>query len=134
MDTVRPRAGLTAAAGAFLAANLLHGADHLRQGLAGLDLTGQVGGAAVTLAALSVLVLAGRGSPVAAPTACVIGFAAAALVTAVHVLPHWSTMSISYVDDVVVDALSWAVVLLEVAAAFVLGCVGASQGVQVRHA
>lgn len=116
---------LTTAAAAFLAANLLHGADHVRQGLATLDATGRAGGALVTLAAVGVLVLAGRRHPAAVSSATVVGFGAAALVTAAHVLPHWGPLSLSYVDDGVVDALSWAAVLLEIAAALALGAVAA---------
>jgi hypothetical protein len=46
-------------------------------------------------------------------------------VAAAHIAPHWSVLSLSYSDDIHPDALSWAVMLLEVATAFLLGVVGA---------
>jgi hypothetical protein len=67
--------------------------------------------------------------------ATVVGFTAAVLVSASHVAPHWSAASDSYVDDIHPDALSWAVMLLEVGAGFVLGIVGVrSLRVQARDA
>jgi hypothetical protein len=114
---------LPIAAIAFLAANLLHGADHLRQGLAGVDVAVKVGGALLTVAAIEVF---RRRRDARAPVlATVVGFTAAILVAASHVAPHWSMLSDSYVDDVHPDPLSWAVMLLEVAAASLLGVVGA---------
>ena len=72
--TIRAKDTLPAAAIAFLAANLLHGADHLRQGTDLLALPVRAGGALVTLSAVAVL--------------------------------------------------SWVVVLLEIGAVLVVGCVG----------
>ena len=123
----RARDRLPVAAAAFLAANLLHGADHLRQGVDGLDVAIKAGGGAITLAAVGVVVLAARRHPAAPLAATLVGFVTAVLVTASHVVPHWSVLSDSYVDDVTVDALSWAVVLAEIVTAFVLGCVGAAR-------
>jgi hypothetical protein len=120
---MRQATALTKAASAFLGANLLHGADHLRQRVAELATPIKAGGALVTLAAVAVVVLALRRHDLAVPAAAAAGFATALLVTSAHVLPHWSVLSNSYVDDLTVDGLSWAVVLLEIAAAFVLGCV-----------
>jgi hypothetical protein len=44
-------------------------------------------------------------------------------VAAAHLAPHWSAFSDPY-PDLSVDALSWVVMLLEVATALVLGLVG----------
>jgi hypothetical protein len=114
---------LAIAAIAFLAANLLHSADHLRQHMAGVDVAVKVGGALLTVAAVEVF--RRRRHPGAPLLATVVGFTAAILVAASHIAPHWSLLSDSYVDDIHPDALSWAVMLLEVATAFVLGIVGA---------
>ena len=113
---------LAIAATAFLAANLLHGADHLRQGMAGLNIPIKVGGALLTAAA--VVACGRRRDPRAPLLAVVVGFTAAVLVAASHIAPHWSMLSASYIDDVDADALAWAVMLLEVATAFLLGVAG----------
>ena len=118
---------LTRWAGAFLAANLLHGADHLRQGLEGVSHVVLSGGAVVTATAVVVVVLAVRRHPAAALAATLLGFATTVLVSASHLAPHWSVLSDSYVDDVRVDAVSWVVVLLEIGTALVLGVVAAQQ-------
>jgi hypothetical protein len=115
---------LALAAMAFLAANLLHVADHERQHLAGLNAVVFVGGAVMTAAAVATVVVALRRHPRAPLLATVVGFAAAVLVSASHIAPHWSVLSDSYIDDIHPDALSWAVMLLEVAAGFLLGVVG----------
>src|SRR4051812_44266589 len=100
---------LAIAATAFLAANLLHGADHLRQGVAGVGVAVKIGGALLTVAAI---VAFRRRRDASAPLlATVVGFTAAILVAAAHIAPHWSLLSDSYVDDVHPDALSWAVML-----------------------
>jgi hypothetical protein len=117
---------LAIAAVAFLAANLLHGADHLRQHLAGVDTEVLVGGGIVTAAAVAILIVVLLRDPRAPLLATVVGFAAALLVAASHIAPHWSVLSDSYIDDIHPDALAWAVMLLEVATGCVLGVVGAS--------
>jgi hypothetical protein len=121
---------LAVAATIFLAANLLHGADHIRQHLAGLDVAVKVGGAMLTVAA--VVVFRRRHDRRAPVLAAVVGFSTAVLVAASHVAPHWSALSDSYVDDIHPDALSWTVMLFEIAAAFVLGVVG-THYLHARH-
>src|SRR5438477_8997496 len=115
---------LALAATAFLAANLQHGADHIRQGLAGVDTEVFVGGAMLTAAAVAAAIAARRRSPRALLIATVGGFAAAVLVAASHIAPHWSALSDSDIDQIHPDALAWAVTLLEIAAGFLLGGVG----------
>lgn len=134
MDDRPTRDPLLTAAVVFLAANLLHGADHLRQGLAQLDADARAGGAMLTAAAAAVVVLAVRRHRAAVPAAGLLGFTAAGLVTSAHVLPHWSGLSLSYVDDLTVDTLSWVVVLLEIAAALVLGGAAVSRQASRRKA
>jgi hypothetical protein len=53
-----------------------------------------------------------------------VGLVAAALVAASHIVPHWSVISASYLDDVHPDVLSWAVMLLEIASGLFLAVVG----------
>ena len=115
---------LALAAIAYLAANLLHGADHIRQELAGVNVAVAAGGAMLTAAGVTAVIIALRNDPRTPLVATVVGFAAALLVAGAHIAPHWSVLSDSYVDDIHVDALSWGVVALEIAAALLLGAVG----------
>src|SRR3954471_16411735 len=101
---------LALAAIAYLAANLLHGADHIRQELAGVNVAIAAGGAMLTAAGVAVVIVALGQDPRPPLVAAVVGFPAAILVAASPVLPHWSLLSDSYVDDIHPDALSWAVV------------------------
>jgi zinc transporter ZupT len=115
---------LAISATAFLAANLLHGADHLRQHLAGVDIEVFTGGGAITVAAIVTVIAARRRHPQAAQLCTALGFTAGILVAASHLAPHWSSLSDSYVNDIHPDVLSWIVVSLEIAAGFMLGFVG----------
>src|SRR4051794_33380731 len=115
---------LVIAAIAYLAANLLHGADHIRQELAGVNVAIAAGGAVLTAAGVAAVVIALRHDPRMPLVATVVGFSAAILVAASHIAPHWSVLSDSYVDDISPDAVSWVVVLLEIGAAAFLGAVG----------
>ena len=108
----------------FVAANLLHTADHQRQGTAGLSWEIFVGGSAITIAAVVSLVLAWRRDWRAPVFATVLGFSAAAGIASSHLAPHWSALSDSY-PQIHADAISWVVVLLEIGAALVLAVVGA---------
>ena len=114
---------LTAAAVVFLAANLLHSADHLRRGW-GRPLLGETpevlaGGLLITLGALLALALAVRRSPRAPLLATAVGFASAAGVAAAHVAPPWGALSDSYLA-LRPDAFAWVVVLVEIAAGLLL--------------
>jgi hypothetical protein len=115
---------LAIAAIAFLAANLIHSADHVRQDFAGVNAAVFGGGTALTAAAVAVCVATLRAYPRAPLLAAIVGFEAAVLVAASHIAPHWSVLSDSYVNDIHPDALSWAVMLMEVAAGFALGVFG----------
>ena len=113
---------LAVAAVVFVGANLLHTADHIRQGLGGLSATVLAGGTMLTLLAVVVAAMALREHPRAAPYAAVVGFSGAVGIAASHLAPHWSSLSDPY-PDLSVDALSWAVMFAEIAAALVLGIV-----------
>src|SRR5213592_551959 len=106
----------------FVAANLLHTADHQRQGTEGLSWEILAGGSAITIAAIASLVLAHRGDERAPVFGAVLGISAAAGIAASHLAPHWSALSDSY-PQIHADAPSWVVVLLEIAAALLLGAV-----------
>ncbi len=120
----RSARGLTLAAAIYLATNLLHGADHLRQHLAGVDADVLVGGFMITAAALLVLLMARARHPRTPLAATILGFGAAALVSASHLAPHWSALSDSYINDIHPDLVSWLVVLLEIMSGVGLGVVG----------
>ena len=114
---------LSLAAAAFVAANVLHTLDHLRQGTDDLATEILAGGTVLSIVAVLTLVLALRRHPRAALWAAVVGTWSALGVIASHIAPHWSAFSDSYFE-IDADALSWAVMLAEVLAAAYLGLVG----------
>jgi hypothetical protein len=111
------------AATAFVAANVLHTLDHLRQGTGDLATEILAGGTVLSVLAVLTLVLALRRHPRAALWAAVVGTWSALGVIASHIAPHWSAFSDSYFE-IDADALSWVVMLAEVLAAAYLGLVG----------
>lgn len=118
---------LTAAAGIFLAANLLHSADHVRRGW-GRPLLGETpevlaGGLLITLGAVLALALAVRRGPWAPILATAVGFASAAGVAAAHLAPPWGVLSDSYLV-LRPDLVAWVIVLVEIAAGLLLGAAG----------
>ena len=119
------RSPLVLASLAFLAANLLHGFDHLRTGTERLATEVSVGGFLITIAALAMVYLALRGFPRAPLIAILIGSWSAVLIASAHLAPHWSALSDSY-WDLKPDAFSWAVAAAEVTAALSLCLVGLS--------
>jgi hypothetical protein len=114
---------LSLAAAAFVLANVLHTLDHVRQGTGDLATEVLAGGTVISILAVLTLVLALRRHPRAALWAAVVGTWTALGVVASHVAPHWSSFSDSYFE-IHADALSWVVMLAEVAAAAHLGLVG----------
>src|SRR5882757_189916 len=116
---------LLASAG-FLAVNLLHTADHFRQGVGDLSAAILVAGSGLTLGAVSLLVLAARGHEWTAPIATTLGLSGAIGIAAAHLAPHWSALSDSY-SQIGADALSWVVVLIEIGGALVLAYAGARE-------
>ena len=114
---------LVLAAAAFVAANVLHTLDHLRQGTGDLATEVLAGGTVLSILAVLTLVLALRHHPRAALWAAVVGTWSAMGVIASHIAPHWSAFSDSYFE-IHADALSWVVMLAEVLAAAYLGLVG----------
>ena len=114
---------LSLAAGAFVAANVLHSLDHLRQGTGALATEVLAGGTVLSILAILTLVLALRHHPRAPLWAAVVGTWSALGVIASHIAPHWSALSDSYFE-IHADALSWVVMLAEVFAAAYLGFAG----------
>ena len=114
---------LRTSAWAFLAANLIHTADHFRQGLDGLTTEIVTAGTGLTLLAIVVVVLVERAHPRAPALAAVVGLGGAAGIASSHIAPHWSALSDSY-PQIGADALSWIVVVLEIGAALWVGISG----------
>jgi hypothetical protein len=117
---------LSLAAAAFVAANVLHTLDHLRQGTGDLATEILAGGTVLSILAVITLLLALRRHPRTSLWAAVVGTWSALGVIASHIAPHWSAFSDSYFE-IDADALSWAVMLAEVLAAAYLGLVGLRQ-------
>jgi hypothetical protein len=117
---------LASAAALYVAANLLHALDHVRTGLDRLAVEVISAGTLLSIAAVFALVLALR-RDARAPLVCAgVGVAGALGVSAAHLAPHWSALSDPY-SGLGLDALSWVVMLGEIAAAVVLAVAGARE-------
>ena len=114
---------LRTAALAFVAANIVHSLDHLRQGTGRLSAEIVWAGSALSIAAIVVAVLALRADRCAAAIAAGVGLSGALGIAASHLAPHWSALSDRY-TDVGADALAWIVMLAELAAALWLAGAG----------
>lgn len=123
---------LRAAAVAFVAANVLHSLDHLRQGTGRLSAEIVWAGSALSVAAIVVVVLVLRSDARAPAVATAVGLSGALGIAASHLAPHWSTLSDPYAG-VGADALSWVVMLAELAAALWLGAAGLSESRRHRQ-
>ena len=108
---------------AFVAAMLLHGADHIRQGTGSLTHEVFWGGVVLAVAGFSTVPLALRRNPRAPLYCAAVGLWAVLGVSASHLAPHWSAFSNPY-PELSVDALSWAAMLTEVVAGGVLAAIG----------
>ena len=106
---------------AFVAANVLHSLDHLRQGTGRLSAEIVWAGSALSIAAIVVVVLVLRADGRAA--AAGVGVSGALGIAASHLAPHWGALSDPYAD-VGADGLSWIVMLAELAAALWLAGAG----------
>jgi hypothetical protein len=104
----------------------LHTADHFRRGLDAS--TGQVlvVGNLSTAIGIAVVVMVIVGYRHAPLLAALTGFPVAFGVAAVHLLPTWSAFSDTFVDahNTGVTAMSWTVVLIEIAGALAMGIAG----------
>jgi hypothetical protein len=110
---------LTVTSVALVVANALHTADHVRQGLAGLDWQIVAGGTALSVLVVATAVVTLRHDRVAPVIAAATGLLVAGAVSASHLAPYWSAVSDPY-PAIHADLLSWTVMLAELAAALLL--------------
>jgi hypothetical protein len=112
----------------------LHTVDHVRRGLD--VITPQVlwAGNVSTAVGIVVVVLVIVGNRHAPLLAAITGFPIAVGVAMVHLVPAWSSLSDSFegARSTGVTALSWTVVLLEIAGALAMGIVGLRDVVRER--
>jgi hypothetical protein len=106
----------------------LHTADHFRRGTD--VVTNQVlwAGNVSTLVGVGTVVLVLMGHRLAPMAAALTGLPVAIGVAAVHLLPEWSAFSDAFpgAHGTGVTALSWTVVLIEIAGAAAMGTIGLS--------
>ena len=119
MDRVPAAHLLPASATAYVVLNLLHVADHVRQGRA---LAPQVTwpGTAVLIMAVTLAVLAWRRNPLAPYLGLAFGAVTSIGLVVVHLIPQWGAYSDSYLP-LHLDALSWLSVLALLAAGIAVG-------------
>jgi hypothetical protein len=104
----------------------LHTVDHVRRGLDAITPQVLWAGNVSTVIGITVVVLVVTGSRYGPLLAAVTGIPIALGVALVHLVPEWSALSDSFVGahNTGVTALSWTVVLIEIAGALALGVVG----------
>ncbi len=120
------RRALVMATGVLVLVFVIHGVDHVRQGLDRLTPEVTIGGQVLMAAAFTVFVLALRRHRLAPPLAIAVGLGSALAVTASHIAPHWSAFSDSYPDNGL-DVLAWASMLAVIAAAGMVALAGVNQ-------
>jgi len=116
---------LTVTSVAFVAANALHTAEHIRQGIHGLSWELLAAGSMLSVLAVATLLVTLRHAHRAPLIAAAVGLFAAGGVALSHLAPYWSVLSDPY-PAVHVDLLSWTVMLAELAAALLLAVAGVS--------
>jgi hypothetical protein len=104
----------------------LHTVDHLRRGLDVLTPEVQWAGnlsTAMGITAVLLVLMGHRWGPI---VAVITGIPVAIGVAAVHLLPHWSAFSDAFpgANNTGVTALSYGVVLIEIAGALAMGIAG----------
>lgn len=111
----------------FLAALLVHGADHVVRGVDVLTTVVLTAGTIqYVLGAIAVLLVFTR-HPAAPTLAVLVGFASAIGFTMAHLLPEWSAFSDPYVGANVAPGVtwfSWLTALFEIAADLAFGWAG----------
>ena len=108
----------------FLAALVIHGADHVRRGVDVITEVVRTAGAVQAAAGLVAVVLVFRRHRAAPAVAAVVGLVSAAGFVASHLLPHWSAFSDPFTGSAVapgVNAFSWFAALFEIAADLAFG-------------
>jgi hypothetical protein len=115
---------------AAFATDLIHDLDHVRRHnyspapVRGLGFVALVGG----ILAVTLVVKRNR---FAVPFVCFYGFASSIGLVLVHVLPHWGAISDPF-TAARVDALSWALVGVNIAVDFMLGVVATRELIGAR--
>jgi len=119
---------LRLAASLYLVGLIAHTADHFRRGTSVLTTEVLVAGFVSTIAGIATVALIFTRNRRAPLAAAFLGFPVAIGVAAVHLLPKWSVFSDAFPGSTGtgVSALSWTVVLVEIAGALALGIAGAS--------
>ncbi len=111
-------------AAAFYALTIaFHTADHVRRGIDVVTPEVFWAGIASTIVAFVVIALIFSGNRLAPALAVAVGFLNALGVSAVHLWPRWSAFSDPFPGGNE-SGVSWAAVLLEIAAALALGVAG----------
>ena len=107
---------------------IVHTADHIRRGTG--VLTHHVfwaGNLSTALGVITIVLVLAR-HRLAPAAAAAVGLPVALGVAAVHLLPHWSAFSDAFPGAPAaskVEAVSWAVVLIEIVGAAAMGVIGA---------
>jgi hypothetical protein len=117
---------------AALAADLIHDLDHVRRSNYS-PVPVRVLGFLALAGGILAIVLAARRNRSAALYTAFYGFAGAIGLVVVHVLPHWSVFSDPF-TSYRVDALSWAIVALDVVVSAGLGVVATREMLRTRNA
>jgi hypothetical protein len=106
----------------------LHTADHIRRGVDAVTPQVLWLGNISTLLGVTTVVVVLLGRRLGPPVAAFTGLQVAIGVAAVHLLPEWSAFSDAFpgARGTGVTALSWTVVLIEIAGAFAMGVIGLS--------
>jgi hypothetical protein len=112
----------------YLVGLIAHTADHVRRGTSVVTTEVLVLGVVSTIAGIVTVALIFTRNRHAPLAAAVFGFQVAIGVSAVHLLPKWSVFSDAFPGSrgTGITAMSWAVVLVEIAGALALGIAGAS--------
>jgi hypothetical protein len=111
----------------FIAALLLHGADHLRRGVDAVTTHVFVAGNVQLVLAVIAVALVFRRHPLAPAAAVAVGLPSAVGFVAAHLLPHWSAFSDAFTGSVRgpdVNVFSWLAALFEIAADVAFGVAG----------
>ena len=110
---------------AAFAMDLVHDLDHVRRHYYSPIVVRSLGFVALAGGILAVTLVVRR-NRFTVPYACFYGFASAVGLVLVHVLPHWGAISDPFTATHV-DALSWALIGVNISVDFVLGVVAAGQ-------
>jgi hypothetical protein len=119
---------LRLAAWLYLVGLIAHTADHIRRGTSVVTTEVLALGVLSTIAGIVTVALIFTRNHRAPLVAAVFGFQVAIGVAVVHLLPKWSAFSDAFLGSrgTGISAMSWTVVLIEIAGGLALGIAGAS--------